>query len=187
MLAPQETTLKVRDPILVVVDMQVGFLNEHSLPVIPSVLRLFDECNRRSLPIIFTKFINRSMSAFELFLNWTQVRYTPEIELYSAFVGLGDSLVEKSNYTAFTDEFKKLTLQANCRTLLISGISTESCVLKTALDAFELGIRPVIVSDACASDQGTHVHLQALELMKILIGRNQIMTIDELVLALDCP
>lgn len=183
MLAPEKNIL--RNPLLVVVDMQLGFLNESSLPVVPSVLRLLHECERLTLPIVFTKFINRPGSAFEILLDWKRVREKPEIDLHGAFTESGHKLLEKNYYTAFTDEFDNLINRENCRTLLISGISTESCVLKTALDAFERGLRPVVVSDACASDQGPQVHLHALKLIRAMIGIRQVRTIDEVVRALN--
>lgn len=181
MLAPGENILKICDPLLVVVDMQVGFLNKNSLPVVPSVLRLLHECERLTLPVVFTKFINRPASAFEILLDWKRVREKPETDLHGAFAESGHMLLEKNYYTAFTGEFDNFIHRESCQTLLISGISTESCVLKTALDGFERGLRPVVVSDACASDQGPEVHFHALELIKSMIGIRQVMTIDEVV------
>lgn len=181
-LAPGEDIRGVLNPLLVVVDMQLGFLNENSMPVVPSVLRLLQECEQFRLPVVFTKFINRPASSFEILLDWKGVRNEPEIDLHDAFKELGQrALFEKHYYTAFTREFDDFIHRKDCQTLLISGISTESCVLKTALDAFERGLRPVVVSDACASDQGPEVHLQALELIKSMIGKNQVKTVDEVV------
>lgn len=181
-LAPGENIRTVQNPLLVVVDMQLGFLNENSMPVVPSVLRLIQECEQLRLPIVFTKFINRPASSFEILLDWKGVRNEPEIDLHDAFKALGQTaMFEKHYYTVFTGEFDDFIHRKNCQTLLISGVSTESCVLKTALDAFERGLRPVVVSDACASDQGPKVHLQALELIKSMIGQNQVKTVDEVV------
>ncbi len=181
MLDPVENILAVRNPILVVVDMQLGFLNEHSLPVLPAVLRIVHECERLTLPIVFTKFINRAASPFEVLLDWERLREKPEVNLHGAFANSAHRLLEKNYYTAFTAEFDNFIEGENCRTLLISGISTESCVLKTALDAFERGLRPIVVSDACASDQGFETHLQALRLMELMIGVKQVKTIDQVV------
>lgn len=175
----------VNDALLLVVDMQVGFLNEYSSPIVPSVARLVRECDQRSLPIVFTKFINRPSSSFESFLDWTSVREKPETDLLREFSDLGDLVVEKYNYSAFTDELDRIVVKKNYRTILIAGLSTESCVLKTAVDAFERGIRPIVVSDACASDQSPAVHLQALDLLTILIGGRQIKTIDRILRELD--
>jgi nicotinamidase-related amidase len=176
---PRDSLLNVRNSLLVVVDMQLGFLNHDSLPVIPAVLRLLGKCEGLTVPIVFTKFINRPASPFETLLDWKRVREKPETDLHELFHESAHNLIEKNYYTAFTEEFDNLIQREDCRTLLIAGISTESCVLKTALDAFERGLRPIVVSDACASDHGGQVHLDALELMKIMIGMRQVKTIDE--------
>jgi len=165
--------------------MQIGFINQYSKPVIPSVLRLVKSCERWSLPIVFTKFVNKESSPFESLLGWTALRHRPEIDLHDAFVDRTDTLIEKNSYTAFTDEFERILESQACRTLLISGISTESCILKTAIDAFEKEYRPVVISDACASDQGTDVHKHALDILRVLIGKNQIMSFKELAQHLD--
>lgn len=180
MLASAEKTFEPSKALLVVVDMQNGFLNEFSLPVISSVRRLLAECYRRNLPVIFTEFVNPPSSVFDRMLEWTEMRERPEVDIHESLREFVHTSIVKNYYTAFTDEFENFIRRKKCETLLISGVSTESCILKTALDAFERGIRPVVVSDACASDIGPDKHSEALELMKITIGAKQIMTIDEL-------
>ncbi|GAA3083901.1 hypothetical protein GCM10020000_82690 [Streptomyces olivoverticillatus] len=46
--------------------------------------------------------------------------------------------------------------------LLLCGIDTDSCVYDTAVAAYHGGLRPWIVTDACASTGGAEVHEAAL-------------------------
>ncbi len=172
-------------PVLVVVDVQEGFVNEHSRSAIPRIGTVVGELLKRQLPIVFTKFLNLPDSSFERLLDWTSVRERPEIELHRSILPVAKIVIEKSSYTAFTDEFRLLREEAGWETLLICGISTESCILKTAVDAFELGVRPVVISDACASDQGPGVHEKGIEILEILIGKRQIVTVHQLLSALE--
>lgn len=49
----------LKDPVLLVIDMQNGFLNRKSGHIIDPVARLVSECQIRSIPVIFTRFHNR--------------------------------------------------------------------------------------------------------------------------------
>lgn len=73
-----------------------------------------------------------------------------------------DSLVEVS------ERLKRLL------PLYLVGIDTDCCVLKTATDLFERGIRPIVLEHYCASNGGEDSHKAALRVMERTIGRNQI-------------
>ena len=90
-------------------------------------------------------------------------------------------MIDKSFYTALTPKFIELVKENNWETIILCGIATESCVLKTAIDAFELGFRPIVISDACASDMGPNAHMAGLLVLESLIGRDQIMTSHQLI------
>ncbi len=65
-------------------------------------------------------------------------------------------------------------------TLLLIGIATDGCVLKTAVDAFEQGLTPIVLSDLCASHAGNQVHEAGLLLIGRFIGKDQIISSKEL-------
>lgn len=52
----------------------------------------------------------------------------------------------------------------------MAGIDTDCCVMKTALDLFEIGIKPIVLSHYCASTGGNNIHLAALDMLKRNIG-----------------
>jgi nicotinamidase-related amidase len=58
--------------------------------------------------------------------------------------------------------------------LVLCGIATDGCVLKSAVDAFERGIEPVVVTDACASHAGREIHEAGLLLLARFIGPGQL-------------
>jgi len=109
-------------------------------------------------------------------MGWLDVRETPETDLYETISTPDCLVIEKHFYTALTDEFLRLADYSGWRTLIICGISTESCVLKTAADAFEKGFRPLVIADACASNLGAHIHAKGLEILEVMIGKEQLST-----------
>ncbi|WP_369183522.1 isochorismatase family protein [Streptomyces sp. Y1] len=58
--------------------------------------------------------------------------------------------------------------------LYICGIATESCVLKTAVDAFERDLTPWLLEDAVASHAGQAAHEAGILVASRFIGPGQI-------------
>lgn len=171
---------QIVNPVLVVVDMQNGFLGEKSKPVIPKVVNLVEECRQRHLPIVFTRFHNRENSPYETLIGWKRLREFPETEITDELNGFAETIIDKDFYSSFTDEFKQLVNKNNWQTIILCGVATESCVMKTAVDAFERNLIPVVISDACASHAGMETHEAGLMLLGRFIGRHQLITTEEL-------
>ena len=60
----------------------------------------------------------------------------------------------------------------------IVGIDTDMCVLKIAMDIFDLGIEPVVLVDGCASTAGLQAHLAGLAILSRNIGPHQLRLTD---------
>jgi nicotinamidase-related amidase len=164
------------ETVLVVIDMQDGFLNAHSRHILPNVVQLVSAFRDRSLPIIFTKFQNFPGSPFERLLNWKELHSSdPHIEIAADLAEFIQIEITKYTYTAMTDDMQALIENNQWRNLVICGIATESCVLKTAIDAFEHNLRPLVVADSCASDTGLEAHTAGIRVLEITIGKNQIL------------
>ena len=63
-----------------------------------------------------------------------------------------DVIIEKRMLSAFFGSDLDFTLrEKGVNTLIVTGIRIEGCVLKTVLDAFELGYEVIVPPDCCAS------------------------------------
>lgn len=160
--------------------MQIGFLNAHSRGVMPRVAELVHQGSRRDIPTIFTTFRNPPDSPYEKLLGWKNMREKHEMALHEAFRGTDAPILEKQFYSAFTGEFCSLVSDYGARTLIICGVSTESCILKTAVDAFEREFTPIVVADSVASDLGDEMHRKGLAIIEVLIGKGQVMNTADL-------
>ena len=83
--------------------------------------------------------------------------------------------MDKTIYSLFSPEGAKLVREHGWTDLLVCGIATDGCVLKTAVDAFEAGYTPWVLRDACASHAGSAVHEAGLLLASRFIGRDQVL------------
>jgi nicotinamidase-related amidase len=171
--------------VLLVVDMQNGFLGSRSQHVIAPVKRLVDEFRQRGLPIVFTRFHNDYGSQYERLIGWTRLRTAPETDLHPDLQLCSAEIVDKAIYTAFTPSFNSLVEANKWRTIIICGVATDGCVLKSAVDAFEQNLVPIVISDACASHAGDEIHKAGLLLIGRFIGKSQIINIETLLTELD--
>jgi nicotinamidase-related amidase len=178
---------KPKDVVLIVIDMQNGFLGSRTQHVIPKVVSLVEEFQKRHLPIVFTRFHNEPGSQYERLIHWTRLRDSPEIDLTPELVPFADVVIDKSVYTAFTPSLLALLEKGGWQRIVLCGVATDSCVLKTAADAFERQLTPLVVEDACASHGGDDVHKAGLLLIGRFIGKSQIMDSEALLKFLDHP
>lgn len=176
------TSIQLHNPVLVVVDVQNGFVNRHSQHVVQAITDLVTTWTSRNLPVVFTRYLNQPASAYEKYFSWSRFMTSPDIDLVPEIQALavGQPVVDKFGYTLFSDEGAALVQESGWSDLVFCGIATESCVLKSAADAFEHDYGPWIVTDACASDAGPEMHDAGLAVARRLIGRNQLITTSAL-------
>jgi nicotinamidase-related amidase len=166
-----------RKPVLVVVDVQNGFITEHSKPVVPVIVDLVRRWQAAHGDVVFSRYLNYAGSPFERLIGWTKMADSPETDFVgelAPYVGPHTPVVDKHIYTLFTPEGTHLVDERGWTDLYLCGIDTDSCVLKTAVDAFERDLTPWILKDACASHAGPEAHAAGLFIAGRFIGTNQI-------------
>ncbi|MDP4501133.1 cysteine hydrolase [Nonomuraea turcica] len=171
-------TLK-RQSVLVVVDVQNGFVRDESAHVVPTIVDLVDRWQAAGGDVLFTRYINYPGSPFERLVRWSECMESPqidivdELQLYAAKA----HVVDKKGYGLFSDQAgAALVAKRGWRDIYVCGIATESCVLATALGAFELDLTPWMIEDASASHAGQHVHDAGVLVTQRFIGERQIIT-----------
>ncbi|MFD0343334.1 isochorismatase family cysteine hydrolase [Streptomyces sp. NPDC127117] len=169
---------------LVVIDMQNGFVNHHSRHAVPAVSDLVAQWSAAGRPVLFTRYFNYPDSPYERFFQWHRLQEPPETDLVPELAeaaARSHAVIDKTGYTLFTNEATEMIRQTGWTDLVFCGIATESCVLKSATDAFEHGYAPWIATDACASDAGPDVHDAGLVVARRLIGTGQLVSSEHVV------
>ncbi len=165
--------------VLVVIDVQNGFLTEYSKPAVPVIVDLVRRWQSAGGDTVFTRYLNYPGSQYERIMGWTELCEAPGTDIVdelTPFAVRATAIVEKKIYTLFNEEGAALVKEHGWTDLYICGIDTNSCVLKTAVDAFERDITPWIVTDASASHSGPHVHDAGLLVATKFIGTEQLIT-----------
>lgn len=167
---------------LIVVDMQNGFISEHSQPVVPAVTEVVTRWTAAGRPVVFTRYHNYPGSPFERLIGWSQLQASPEVDIVDELASYVDqaTVLDKHVYTMFSTEGSALVAERGWTDLVFCGIATESCVLKSAVDAFELGYTPWVLTDASASHAGREAHGAGLLCAQRFIGAAQLITTEQL-------
>lgn len=173
--------IRVKNSVLMIVDVQNGFITgetRHVLPVICKLLRRWQQSNGE---VIFTQYFNHPGSAFERLMDWRFLYSPPDTDIADDVSRhIGDSpVISKGTYSAFTPRFAELLSSRKWTDVIICGIDTDLCVLKTALDAFEYDLTPWIVVNASASTGGNEFHEAGLKVIGRAIGEQHLLRDEE--------
>jgi nicotinamidase-related amidase len=165
---------EVMSPTLLVVDVQIGFLNQFTRHIPPRIAHLVE--SGAFTPLLFTRFINVADGPYPRFLGWRACAGPPETDLAPELTrwATADRVFAKPGYAGISDELAAHLTELAPDEVTIVGIDTDMCVLKVALDVFDLGIKPVILVDCCASTAGLQAHLAGLAVLARNIGADQL-------------
>lgn len=167
--------------LLVVVDVQNGFVNGESRHIVQPLVMFLNTWLHSGRPAVVTRFFNPPNSKWDDLLDWHDLRQSPDTDLVSELTAViapftpSQVLVsDKTSYTALTSEVAAHVARLDATNIFVCGIATEACVLKTAVDVFEHeDLRPFIVTDLCASTAGEAVHDAGLMIAEGYIGPAQ--------------
>lgn len=155
---------------LIVVDVQRGFMNEHTDHIRAHIERL-----QAQFPVIVaTRYYRRPDSAMNRLLSIEGFeRGSPETEL--AFTPRADAIVcEKSEYSCVGHDLVATLRDRGVESAAVCGVDTDQCVLITAADLLQSDIVPIVLEDASASAAGPQYHDAGLLLLRRLIGNEQV-------------
>jgi len=164
-----------RDPLLVV-DVQKGFLNDFTRHIPERVARLVARGGHGDL--YFTRFENPPGGPYRKFLKWDGCARPPATDLAPAIARLAarrpEHVFTKPGYAGLPDALAGVLRDRDVARVTVVGIDTDMCVLKVALDLFDLGIEPIILVDCCASTSGLQAHLAGLAVLTRNIGAERL-------------
>jgi nicotinamidase-related amidase len=159
---------------LLVVDVQRGFIGDFTDHIPGRVAELIR--TERYQPMLFTRFINELTSPYHRLLQWTACSGPPETDLapeLTQFARNG-AVFDKHGKTGLPDSLAEYLRAQQLTRVTIVGLDTDMCVLKVALDVFDLGIEPIVLVDCCASTAGLQAHLAGLAILSRSIGPHQL-------------
>ncbi len=173
-------------PWLVVIDMQVIFGDKGSQwctpdfdAITPAVQRLITAFGER---VVYTRFIapKKPEGAWVPYYElWPFALDAGELnDMAAAFDTAGHTVVDAPTFGKWGEELAAAT--GGSRELVLAGVSTDCCVISTAIPAADAGVHVRIASDACAGLSQAD-HQRALDTMALFGPLIEITTVDEVI------
>lgn len=153
---------------LVIIDVQRGFLTKDT-DCVPARIRKLTE-KRKFDHIVATRFINTVDTPHYRFTGWDGMMDSRSQELDGYVARISERVFDKSTNSCFTDDFVGFVGDKSINEIYFAGIDTDCCVLKSAYDCFDRGIRFAVLADCCKSTGGPELHEAACMLMRRNLG-----------------
>jgi nicotinamidase-related amidase len=157
--------------LLAVIDMQRVFADPAGqwytprfAEVVGPIRRLVARFGER---VVFTRFVapERPEGAWlDYYRQWPFALRPSDAPLYAVVDDFAPVPAPTVDATTFGKWNADLADRLGTADLVLAGVSTDCCVLSTALAAADAGVRVTVVGDACAGMTDT-THRQALDLM----------------------
>lgn len=157
-----DATGSLHNPALLLIDMQMGFfeaeeLAQHRARLVSSCNQLIAAARDAGAPIIAVRTVHKedkstwTLKMLEddqgyLFEGTGQARILPELDLEGSI-----ELIKRRDSAFWATELLTLLLQHRVASLILSGVSSETCIAATATDAFSANLPVFLARDALAS------------------------------------
>lgn len=158
--------------ILVVMNMQNGIVNT---PEKVQLSQKIIELTQKHIfdRIVCVKFVNRDDGVFPKYHRYYDMHKGKEIELVDELTA--DLVINRSVYSCVSEDFiskvMKINDNDNLVELFLCGIGTDTSILKSALDLFEMDIKPLVLSEYCmAYDNSAITHMKGIKIIEKMIS-----------------
>jgi nicotinamidase-related amidase len=174
-----------RQATLAVIDMQRVFGDRGSPWLAPRFAEIVDPVQRLADAyrprVIFTRFVAPAVpdGAWRRYYElWPFALQPPEAPIYELVAEFAGEPGPTLDATTFSKWGGGLSAMAGSGPLVLAGVSTDCCVLSTALAAADDGIGVQVVADACAGvdDQS---HAKALDIMRLYSPLVEVVSLAE--------
>ncbi|MEK7202924.1 MAG: cysteine hydrolase [Patescibacteria group bacterium] len=162
--------------LLLIIDMQEGFRCAKSEAILPNLLKLKESFRGK---MIFSKFINEKGSLFEKQLQWVKFQNKEDKKLFSELQASNNVELNHNAYTILNDKLLKFIRKNKITKVYLCGIYTDVCIIKAAMDLFDKNIETLIIKDACNSLHGKRNHNLAIDSLKHILGKQQILLTND--------
>lgn len=155
---------------LLIVDVQRGFINAHTRHIPQGI----ESLQRSYAHIVATRFINGPDTPHAKILHWHRFLPGSEETAFAFTTAKNTHIITKHRYGCIDDSLLAWLRERAIATVDLCGIDTDMCVFKNAVDLFDDGIRPRVLTEHCASHAGREYHDMAIRLLERAIGKEQI-------------
>ncbi len=158
---------------LIVIDVQKYFFNEKTKPIVKKIQKFLDDKANQYSAIYFTVFKNDPSSPLWGISEWKGCVSSPDTDICDEIKEFTNdkNLFYKNIFSAYKVPGIEKGLKANnVSEVYLCGFDTDCCVLATAYDLFDVGIKPIVLKDLTGSALQEKLHKPALQMLEENIG-----------------
>lgn len=165
--------------ILIVVDMQEGFRYKNVERIIPKIKMLLDKAGTKA---IFTKFVDKRGSAFDLTLHWSKFVQKKNQNLLREFAQYSKcKTITHKGLNIVTKNLYRELGRRKATAVYLCGVYSDVSIGKAAMDFFDKKIDVKIIEDAVTSQNAVHDKYVIASLRRV-IGKQNVVKLDDVVI-----
>lgn len=166
--------------LLVIVDMQNGFINEHTKHLVEKMKSFLDIAKFDD--IVATRYINNTETACYKFEGWKEcMPGTPEIEIADELKPYIHKVFDKNVYSCWNTVFKAYVKSNRFDKVYFVGVNTGCCVLHSIFDCYNDVQDCAVISDLCGSSTSQESHECALRILRECITKERVITTEQFI------
>ena len=159
--------------VLIVIDVQKYFLTDETKPIVKNIRDYLTKQSSQYTSIYFTIFRNDPRSPLWQVSGWKGCTGSPDTDICDEIKKFSNAknLFYKNTLSAVKVPQIRDGLKGNAISEVhLCGFDTDCCVLATAYDLFDQGIKPVIIENLSWSTSEEKLHSAAIQIVKRNIG-----------------
>lgn len=166
----------MKKSMLVVIDMQNGFMNELTRGLDARQLTFMGEVPQNVI-VAGTRYVNHEHTPCYIFEGWKDcMDGSSDAELLESISPVLTKVFSKDKYSCWNEEFRQFVSENEIEKIYFFGVNTDCCVLHSAFDCYNDLIDCAVIEDLCASTAGRDVHDAALTVLRSCITPERVIT-----------
>jgi nicotinamidase-related amidase len=158
---------------LIVIDVQKYFLTKKTKIIVEKISNYLKISPQKYSLIYFTIFRNDPDAPLWMISEWKDCTHSPNTDICNEikeFTNNNNLFYKNILSAAKVPQIIQGIKSRNIREVHLCGFDTDCCVLATAYDLFDQGIKPVILEDLTWSTSKEKLHHPALRILERNIG-----------------
>ena len=163
---------------LIIIDMQKGFINEHTRDLVAPLVNFLE--NKKFDSVVATRYINTLETACYILEEWKScMEGSDDTEILPEILPFVERVFDKGKYSCWNDEFKDYIKSNQFDLLYFVGVNTGCCVLHSVFDAHNDVYDTRIIEDLCGSSSGTESHKAGIKILTDCLTSKRIIKSSE--------
>ena len=158
---------------LIVIDVQKYFITNETKPIVKRISKYLESNTNKYSAVYFTIFRNDTIAPLWKISEWEGCTDSPDTDICNEikkFTNERNLFYKHILSAAKVPQLLERLKEKHITEADLCGFDTDCCVLATAYDLFDQGIKPIILENLTWSTSEERLHKSAIQMIKRNIG-----------------